>query len=284
MPTKKVRHDCASYEVCQDLRNLLLKFKVPKGELTELCDTSDATWPCSAMLHYVRQLYDNISPSNATEVLEFITPLFAKREQLVSSRFDQHSGDAPFHCPELDVDMYQPCLTTSCAFHTADPWALNCILFYRLRYERDTLNLNELSFLLNKEVGVLRSILNRTFRQLSQGALKETIARDGDSELVLRVHSDNVCVVCEHKIEARRKTITKSGFTYCSKGCATYKPPQVIRMEQEFELPIERVLDLCVQRFSSVKNMCAALGVGPSVFSNWCDRYSVIIPPAKISK
>jgi len=256
---------------------------MPEEEIAASCIASDV-WPCLTMLHNVRLLYDNITPATTKEVLEFITPLFAQREQLVSNRFNHRSTEPPFHCPELGIDMYQPCLVSSCAFHTEDPWSLNCILFYRLRHERDALNLNELSFLLDREVGALRSLLNRTFRQLSQGALKETIAMDSGNELVVRVHPENVCVVCEHKIESRRKMIVKSGFTYCSKGCSRYKPPQIIRLEQELELPIERVLDLCVQRWANVKSMCAALGIGPSVFTDWCTRYCVEIPRSKLSK
>jgi len=283
MSAKKARCDCPSYVVCQDLRNLLKKFHVAKEDIADLCIESD-TWPCSTMAHNVRLLYNSITPATTKEVLEFITPLFAQREQLISNRFNHRSTEPPFHCPELDIDMYQPCLASSCAFHTADPWSLNCILFYRLRHERDTLNLNELSFLLDKDVGMLRSLLNRTFKQLSHGALKETIAMDGSSEIVTRVHPENVCVVCEHKVESRHKMVVKSGFTYCGKKCARYKPPQVIRLEQELESPIESVLLLCVERWANVKSMCAALGIGPSVFVDWCKRYSVEIPRTKMSK
>ena len=107
---------------------------------------------------------------------------------------------------------------------------------------------------------------------------------DSANELVVRIHPENVCVVCEHKIEARRKMIIKSGVTYCSKGCASYKPPQIIRLEQKLKLPIECVLEVCTQRWANVKSMCAALGIGPSVYVDWCTRYCVEIPQSKLSK
>lgn len=277
------RVDCSSYEVCKKLKSLLIELNVAEDDVADSCGDS-ITWPCDSLLHNAQQLYDHVSTSNAAQVLEFIIPLFSIREQLISKHFNPHSTELPFNCPEMGIDIYQPCLVTSCAFHTSDPWALNCILFYRLRHEHDTLNLNELSFLLDKDVGYLRSTLNKTFRQLSQGALKETIAREGANELTVRVHSDTVCAVCEHKLEGRRRAIVKSGFVYCSRECVRCKPPQVIKLEQELLLPIERILDLCVQQFSSVKNMCAALGVGPSIFLRWCDHYSVEIPSSKRMK
>ena len=285
MTVKKLRRECPSQDVCSDMCSSLLKFRLPEDFIELECPPGeDVAWPCAAMLKNARSLYNCVSPSTAVETLELIKPLFSSPEQLISSRFSQYLDDPPFHCPELNVDMYQPCLVTSCAFHTDNPWELNCILFYRLRHERDVLSLNELAFLLGHHVGVLRSRLNGIFRKLSYGALKEMIARDNVSGLAVRVCTDNVCVVCEHKIEPRRRVVVKGGFIYCGKGCSSYKPPNIIKIEQEFMLPIECLLDLCVRNFLNVKNMCSALGVGPSIFIDWCKKYCVEIPAAKLPK
>jgi hypothetical protein len=283
MSAKTYHRGCQSYSVCKDLRKLLRKFGVEKDEIDPLCD-AEAPWPCSHMLKNAQHLYDSVSPANAKEVLEFIEPMFATREQLVSDRFRDDYKEAPFQCPELGVDMFQPCTAGSCAFYTNNPWTRNCVLYYRVRHGRETLNLNELSFLLGREVSVLRSTLNRTFRQLSHGAFKETIERDHLSEMVTRINPENVCVVCERKLEGKRKVLRKGGFHYCGRRCVQKKPPQVIRLEQEFSLPIERLLSLCVEQFSSTKTMCAALGMGHAVFISWCDKFDIPIPSAKSSK
>jgi len=283
MSSKKYHRGCPSYSVCKELRRKLRKFGVSKEEVRSGCD-SEAPWPCSQMIENARLLYEAVSPSNAQEVLEFIEPMFATRQQLVSDRFAEDHREEPFQCPELNIDMFQPCTATSCAFYTNNPWTKNCILYYRVRHGRETLNLNELSFLLGREVSVLRASLNRTSKKLSHWAFKETIEREHLNEMVTRITPENVCVVCERKTEGKRKMLRKGGFHYCNRACVRKKPPQIIRLEQEFSLPIKRLLTLCVERFSSTKTMCAALGMGHTVFLSWCNRYGVLIPSAKSAK
>jgi len=158
---------------------------------------------------------------------------------------------------------------------------LNCILFYRLHQGKELLSLNELAFLLGSDVGTLRANLNKSFRILSEAALKETIERDYTEELMERVHPENVCVVCEERADSKRKQVVRSGFSYCSKECAELKPPQIIRLEQKFRLPIVPILTLCVDRFSTVKHMCSALGVSAPIFIGWCVQHGVEIPVTK---
>jgi hypothetical protein len=285
MSAVELRSDCISHEVCRDLHDLLIKFRLPEASVGCECPTSsDVVWPCESMMKNVRQLYDSISPANAEEVLEFIAQLFSDKAQLMSELFRQYMDKTPFHCPEIGIDVYQPCLASSCVFHTKNPWDLNCILFYRLRHERDVLSLNELAFLLGHNVGSLRSNLNRVFKRLSRIALKETIMIENLGDLVIRVQTEKVCVVCEHQIDKPHRVVVRGGFSYCGSVCSSYKPPNVIQVEQEFMLPIEILLDLCVARFSNIKNMCSALGVGSALFIEWCAKYNVVIPGSKLSK
>lgn len=283
MSSKKYHRGCPTYSVCKDLRKKLRKFGIPKEDVHSYCDAA-APWPCIHMVSNARLLYEVVSPANSQEVLEFIEPMFATRQQLISDRFADDYKEEPFRCPELSVDIFQPCTATTCAFYTNNPWTRNCILYYRVRHGRETLNLNELSFLLGREVPVLRSSLNRTAKLLSHWAFKETIEREHLNEMVSRITPENVCVVCERRTDGTRRMLHKGGFHYCGRNCVRKKPPQIIRLEQEFSLPIERLLTLCVERFSSTKTMCAALGMGHTVFLSWCKRYSVPIPSSKSAK
>jgi len=280
MARRRIHRKCVSYPVCKDLRALLKKFGVPRDTVQTNC-APEEEWPCHFLVDNARLLYESILPENSEEALEFISKLFLKQEHLIDENFKRTASEPPFYCPELELDVYQPCKVSSCSFHTHNPWTLNCILFYRLRQGRDALNLNELSFLLSQDVSVLRSQLNKSFRQLSQGALKETIDRETREERITRLNPQHVCVVCERRIENKRKLVKKSGFHYCSQECANLKPPPIIKLEQEFKLPIDKILHLCVEKFSNVKYMCSALGVSASAFEAWCQKHQVKIPSAK---
>ncbi len=269
---------CRSRNTCDRLITMLSDANVPEGDILDTCD--EEAWPCSSMYQNSLLLFNSISTENYYEALDFISGLFTNKRSLLSPEFDPyaHTLPAPFHCPELDIDVYQSCSVDSCVFFTRHAWTKNCILHYRLRHERDTLSLNELSFLLNREVGSLRADLNKALKGLSHGALKELIASENVEDMVTRIEADRVCVVCEKRSPERTRIINKSNLTYCSQECYRYKPPNVIRVEKEFSLPIEKVLELCVERFANIRNMCSAVGVGQAVFLDMCARYNVRLP------
>lgn len=276
------KQTCRSSNTCARLTTMLLEAQVPEEDILDVCDAE--AWPCPSMYCNSLLLFNSISTENYYDVLEFVSGLFTDKRALLSAEFDPyaHTLPAPFHCPELDIDMYQSCAVTSCVFFTKHPWTKNCILHYRLRHERDTLSLNELSFLLGREVGALRADLNKALKGLSHGALKELIVSENVDDMVTRIDADRVCVVCEKRIPERTRVINKSALIYCSKECYRYKPPNVVRVEKEFSLPIKKVLELCVERFANIRNMCSAVGVGHAVFLDMCVRYDVSLP-AKLS-
>jgi len=268
---------CLSRDTCTRIIDMLLEAGVQDVDVSTVCE-SDA-WPCSSMYQNALLLFNSISADNYYDVLEFISKLFTNKRVLLGKEFDPYSTDPSptFHCPEIDIDLYQPCSVDSCSFFTNNPWTKNCILNYRLRHERETLSLNELSFLLGRDVGSLRADINKALKGLSHGALKELIASENFDDMVTRIKVDRVCVVCERRIPERTRIINKSGLVYCSQECYKDKPPTVIRIEEDFSLPIAKVLDLCSQRFSNIRNMCSAVGVGQAVFIDMCDRYGVQI-------
>jgi len=268
---------CRSRNTCGRITAMLLEAGVPEEDVLDICDGS--SWPCSSMYKNALLLFGSISVDNYYEVLEFISGLFTNKRVLLSQEFDPYSNDlpSPFHCPEIDIDFYQPCSVDSCVFFTKNPWTKNCILYYRLRHEKETLSLNELSFLLGREVGSLRADINKALKGLSHGALKEVIASENIEDMVTRIEADRVCVVCEKRIPERTRMINKSNLVYCSQECYKYKPPNVIRIEKDFNLPIDKVLELCSQRFLNIRNMCSAVGVGQAVFLDMCSRYNVVI-------
>ena len=216
MSSKRMHRGCPSYAVCKDLQALLKRVGVPKLSIEYSCDP-ESQWPCKFLSSNVHTLYAAVDPENAVGVLEFVSSLFARTDQMLSSGLKRNLKRGPFHCPELDIDIFQPCRVGSCSFHTDNDWTLNCILFYRLHQGKEILSLNELSFLLGSDVGALRSNLNKAFRFLSEAALKETITREHTEELMDRVHPPNVCAVCERRVDVKGHHYT-SGFFLLQQG------------------------------------------------------------------
>lgn len=141
-----------------------------------------------------------------------------------------------------------------------------------------------MAFLLNRDIGSLRTSLNKAFRFLGQAALKETIERDYmDLTVEFPSKKDSACGACGKKVGTGRNSIRKSGFVYCNRVCAKARPPAVLRVERTFSVPLEDLLEICINKFSSIRNMCSALGISQPVFWEWCEKYSVEVPESRSS-
>jgi hypothetical protein len=267
---------CKSYQTCEELLELLQATGFGE-DASPLCN-GEGEWPCEGMIANARLLYTSVKPDTVKDTLIFVSKLFKDKSALYQKDMQELTKDAEFSCPEMGIDIYQPCSVTSCAFYTDNEWTNNCILCYRLRYGHEMLSLNDLSVLLKVDVVSLRTLLNKSLKSLSHGALKETIAQDGADEMITYLDVDRVCSVCETPIPDGTAPLVKSNFTYCSDECYRYKPPVVLRIERDFGLPISNVLNLCIKKFSNLKSMASAIGVGQPVFLNLCSRYGVVVP------
>ena len=268
---------CRAHKSCQQLRVLLIEAGLEENQVKNCPEVRG--WPCGEMLNNAQQLFQLVSPKIASQVVRFVSTLFPDPSKVFSQDVRRLMNESPFHCPDIDIDIYQPCGVESCAFFTANRWTRNCVLYYRVRHERDTLSVNELSFLLGQDIPTIRNELTRTLKSLSQGALKETIVQEGVQDQVTHLEVDTLCCVCEKPILFKGRRIVRSGLVYCSRVCHVKKPPVVIGIERTFGLPIARLLALCVDKFGSVKNMSGALGIGQNMFLDLCRRYSISVHP-----
>jgi hypothetical protein len=270
---------CRAHKSCQQLRSLLLETGLEEAEV-RACPKIKV-WPCSEMAGNARLLFQQATPPLAGKIVRFISTLFPNPTAVFNQDVRQLLNESPFHCPEINVDIYQPCGVTSCAFHVVERrWTRNCILYYRVRHEKDSLSVNELAILLQQDVPVVRNELTRTLKSLSQGALKETIVQEGVQDQVTHLEIDKLCCVCEKPILIKSKRVVRSGLVYCSQACHQKKPPVVVGIERTFGLPIARLLELCVTKFGSIKNMSGALGIGQNMFLDLCRRYAVQVHSA----
>jgi hypothetical protein len=266
---------CKAHKSCQQLRVLLTEAGLEEPEIKS-CPTPKI-WPCDEMVTNARALFQLVSPGMASQVVRFISTLFPDPSAVFNQDVRRLMNESPFHCPDIDIDIYQPCGVNSCSFHTANRWTRNCVLYYRVRHERDSLSVNELSFLLGQDVPTIRNELTRTLKSLSQGALKETIVQEGVQDQVTHLEVDTLCCVCEKPIVAKSRRVVRAGLVYCSRVCHQKKPPVVVGIERTFGLPIARLLELCVDKFGSIKNMSGALGIGQNMFLDLCRRYDISV-------
>jgi hypothetical protein len=108
---------------------------------------------------------------------------------------------------------------------------------------------------------------------LRNATLKEKL-QDLDETLETSA-SDKTCAACGNVLSGTY--VTSDDFVYCSDVCHEFKPPIDLSIEREFKLPVERVLDICVSNFTTVKTMCQALQLTPPSFHDVCKRHQIDI-------
>lgn len=269
------------YEVCRGACDLLTDVGTPKANLG-LCK-GQATWPCYEFPANLRLLGDTVNSESADAIIEFVEDLFEGHLEELYDAPRSINNEPPFRCPEIDVDIYQPCNVSSCSFHTDQvPWSRNCILHYLARHDcyveraGPVLTNHDLSILVGASPTSVRSAISKATARMRQGALKEEIQKEPDAAMVTRLGVDNVCAVCEKPFT--KPYVVKEGIQYCSAACREAKPPVEIRIEKEFALPIVRILELCTQRFATVPVMANAVAVSQTVFRNLCTKYKIEYP------
>ena len=230
-------------------------------------------WPCPNLLDNAREIFHALTPDHPEPVLDLLQEMSEGKLPISSSK--ELLKENPFPCPELRVDVYQPCITRSCEFHIDHAWARNCIVYYRVYKETTKLTIEELELLLKRSRVEISKILKSTMKKLRNAALKETISQDSE-DTITRLDPPDICVVCESTIEKPFRRTTK--YIYCGDQCYLFKPPFIIDLEKEFNLQIVRLLQVCVNTFRSPKAIAHALGITPSKLTLLCNRYSIPLP------
>jgi hypothetical protein len=226
------------------------------------------------LLDNVNTLFGSVDPSSADSVDKLVTVLLESNPELIFDPAVDQVPERPFRCPELpgNIDIYLPCKISSCRFHTNNPWTRNCMLIYMDKHERRTMTNHELAFLLSIPPNDVRSRLLAALSKLRQGALHETMSQDR-SEAVTPLPVENVCIVCEMKTEDLY--VEKEGYSWCSEECWELKPYIAVNLEQQFTMPIDQILQTCIQHFGSTQLMANALGISTPMFEGLCDTFGI---------
>jgi len=230
------------------------------------------------MISNIKLLYYNLPSEHSKEVLEFVQLLF-KPEPVLNITFDPAASKKnEFYCPELNVLMSQPCAIEACPFYTANDWVGNCIINYVTKQEKTVLGYNELTFLLNENTASVRAQLGTLIKKLRSGALKDRIIKNQETGLFYRLRDKGICPVCETSIVDRSKAVSKKRVVYCSSLCATYKPPFVLALEDEFNLSIEKILTLCKAHFTSLSIIASLLRTTQATVKHLYKKYLLPLP------
>jgi hypothetical protein len=262
-----------------ELRRLLKKENVPDDQIAECPPLKPEDCPCPSLIHNVKLLYHLMPTERSEEVLTLIYELFGSAPVIQDTFQPKYYATQNFFCPELGIQMYQPCSVTSCQFHTPNDWVKNCAIVYFTKHGKGTLSYNELTFILNMPLSALRPRLNASLKKLRSGALKNDIQREGSNGLFSRVFHERVCPVCENFVPRGSATkVVKKKITYCSQACFDFKPPAILAVESEFSMVIERLLTFCASNFATVNLMSNALGLSRQLFTAYCKRYRIPLP------
>jgi len=262
---------CTYRNICEALRNHLLQLGVAEDLIETTCNRRH---PCAAAHTNIQLVARHLNVDNAGLVEEFVKGVFNGQLPIDTSAgaLDQIFYRSPFYCSELDAEIRQPCTVCSCAYWTNHSWARNCILYYRIDQHRDALDIKELAFLLDELAPELRRRANTVLAEMRRWALHTKIDQIEFVQPSPEIVKD-ACVVCGSLPE--KAPIYRQGFLYCSAACLENIPPLELRIEEEFHLPIQRILQICADSFAARRPMCHALNVTAKQLEKLCVRHNI---------
>ncbi len=266
MPTCKLKRTCSR------LKTLLRRLAVDDEVVAQTCD---GTRPCHSAFDNAMLVTQHLNIDNANLVSDFLKHQHGGRLPIDNTNGSaQHIFEQrPFACPELGVEIRQPCCVESCAYWTNHRWTRNCILYYLVDQGRMGLDSKELSFLLHQTIPELRKHTNMVLAEMRRWALFNKTAQVDEEQPPDVVALEDCCVVCA--AELQKGTVLKDGFQYCSRTCLDKRPPVDLRIEQEFKLPVQRVVQICTSSFASKRPMCHALNCTTKQLDELCSRHDV---------
>lgn len=261
---------CKLKRTCGEMRRLLRRMGVAKDQIVTECNGHQ---PCDGALDNLYNAINHLNIDNANTVHVFFRKLFGSLPVDKSSvALTQLFKKQPFYCGELSAEVLQPCRADTCAYWTDNPWTRNCIMFYLLDQGRESLDVKDLTFLLGKPSAELRHRLHGIVIQMRHIALKHKTAQAED-QIPIRIVDAERCMACGAALED--KVVLRQGHQYCSAECIEKKPPLELRIEQEFRLSVDRVLQICIDSFGARRPMCHALSVTGRQLDDLCCRHQI---------
>jgi len=213
--------------------------------LNSIDTTCTGGFPCETVHENTRVLAQHVDSKNAEVLAQFIKSLFQNNVPIdkTATALDRMLHSAPFHCPEIQIDIYQPCTVKSCSFWSPNQWARNCILCYRVDQSRDMLDNKELAILLNKNIGDIRAGVIKAIGEARTCALAARLEKE-EAEPEIELNADVV-------------------------------PTELDVIRANFNLSPLRVLKIACDTFATIKSAAQALNISPDRFKSLCDFFQL---------
>jgi hypothetical protein len=231
---------------CQQLTKRLQEIGVDADAIDTTCA---GVFPCQAVLENSRLLFQQVDTQNAAMMSLFVSKIFQNNPiECTDTNADYLLHQSPFRCPELEIEIYQPCRACSCSFWTPNAWTRNCILDYRVNHASDLLEVKEIAFLLDVGLPGARQRLGDAIAAARFWALKNKLANDtelaGDASAPLPLPAP---------AESAEET----------------------EIHTRFKIAPPRVLRIATESFASLKAASAAVAIQPDRFLSLCQQYSI---------
>lgn len=80
---------------------------------------------------------------------------------------------------------------------------------------------------------------------------------------------------CETDLRTVKVPVVFRGYGYCSKSCRKEWPPVVIKLQMQFEAPIEVILEVALKLFRSKRRTAEILNIATSTMDRLSGRYGI---------
>jgi len=141
-------------------------------------------------------------------------------------------------CSRLNIEVSKKCNLDYCEYHVNWLPSNNCILGYLNNFEKESLNFNEISYLLNIKYKEVLKIYNNALSKVQKNPeMFLALSKNKEEKKYYKkfefVQTNTVCCVCESRIPKGKSylQIPKIGLAYCSQECKDEKPINDIIIE-----------------------------------------------------
>jgi hypothetical protein len=261
---------CRIRHRCRTISRLLRRLDPDAVSELQQCD---AKAPCQQAVDTALMVHHHINPENAELVGAAIQKIFDGKlpiDQTTNSLVVLQKP--PFMCPEIGLEIRQPCSVQSCSFWTDKSWTRNCILYYMHERDRDSLDLKEMTILLGDATGSIRKRLNDLVVQVRRNAM---MLKTQQAAQDMVEPENSACATCG--VEISGTPVLHGDVLYCSETCAPVRSSVELQLEADFHLPAARVLAICMSNFFGLRHICHALNITTKQFQRLCADHEIDI-------
>lgn len=175
-------------------------------------------------------------------------------------------------CPYTKEALVKPCSLKKCPFWVNHEFTKNCSLNYMTSLEEETLTLEQISFLFEKNLARVESLHKDAFKMVQRVFLRDLLIQ---KEVQRFNFIPGFCVNCQSKLSDEdledHQLSLGDGFGYCSKECKRTYLPDIWRVEKFFETDLLTLVKVGAELFNFYY-LEEILGFQPNVLRNRLEK------------